>query len=473
MEYNLTLADAVVSANTGLDAIKRAPIVEENTGIKCLRIQDVNQEKDFVNWGNTLVEKRNFEKFQLKESDILIARTGGSVGSNRYIYQGLPAVYNNGLIRIRVNTEKHNPKFIYYLLQTKQFESHINSIAYSTSAQPNMKIRDFLRFEFKELGLDIENAVEEILSNMDAKIELNKQTNQTLEQMAQALFKSWFVDFDPVIDNALAADNHIPDELQERAELRQRVIAVRATNPKLKPLPDDIQQLFPSEFEESGDPTVGISGWIPKGWKLSTIGEVCSHIIDHRGKTPKKLGGDWSHSGIAAISAKNIKNNSLVRADTIRYVNDELYRKWMKEPLKPKDILMTSEAPMGEMYFLAEKSNYLLSQRLYGMRADKDKTTGEYLFQWLQSDKAKSDLDGRSTGTTVVGIRQVELKKVAVLLSDLAIVKIFSDLAGQYLLQKDRNEVQIISLEKLRDTLLPKLISGEITLSKAKVSMEA
>jgi type I restriction enzyme S subunit len=114
MANNLTLADAVVSANTGLDAIKRAPIVEEDTGIKCLRIQDVNQEKDFVSWGNTLVEKRNFKKFQLKENDILIARTGGSVGANRYIYRELQAVYNNGLIRIRANIKKHNPKFIYY-----------------------------------------------------------------------------------------------------------------------------------------------------------------------------------------------------------------------------------------------------------------------------------------------------------------------------------------------------------------------
>jgi type I restriction enzyme S subunit len=98
------------------------------------------------------------------------------------------------------------------------------------------------------------------------------------------------------------------------------------------------------------------------------------------------------------------------------------------------------------------------------MRADKDKTTGEYLFQWLQSDKAKSDLDG---------IRQVELKKVAVLLPDLAIVKIFTELTGQYLLQKDRNAVEINSLEKLRNTLLPKLISDELSLSEAKVSMEA
>ena len=94
------------------------------------------------------------------------------------------------------------------------------------------------------------------LQTLDKKITLNRQINQTLEQMAQTLFKSWFVDFDPVIDNALDAGNEIPELLQTRAELRQKIRASQ----DFQPLPADIRALFPAEFEESE------LGWVPKGW---------------------------------------------------------------------------------------------------------------------------------------------------------------------------------------------------------------
>ena len=84
-EEFITLQYAVESANTGLDAIKRAPIVEHNTGIKCLRIQDISQSKPFFSWGYTEVTANNFQKFQLIKDDILIARTGASIGVNKYI----------------------------------------------------------------------------------------------------------------------------------------------------------------------------------------------------------------------------------------------------------------------------------------------------------------------------------------------------------------------------------------------------
>ncbi|TON37189.1 restriction endonuclease subunit S, partial [Vibrio parahaemolyticus] len=99
MSCKLPLETCIASANTGLDAIKRAPIVEQDTGIRCLRIQDVSQVKSFEDWGFTDVTPANFKKFQLKKDDILIARTGGSIGVNRYIEEDLQSVYNNGLIR--------------------------------------------------------------------------------------------------------------------------------------------------------------------------------------------------------------------------------------------------------------------------------------------------------------------------------------------------------------------------------------
>ena len=83
------------------------------------------------------------------------------------------------------------------------------------------------------------------MKSLDDKIELNRKMNETLEAMAQALFKSWFVDFDPVIDNALAADNPIPDDLAERAAMRE------ALGNKCKPLPEHIRTLFPIAEENA------------------------------------------------------------------------------------------------------------------------------------------------------------------------------------------------------------------------------
>ena len=100
------------------------------------------------------------------------------------------------------------------------------------------------------------------IKTLSNKIELNRQTNQTLEQMAQTLFKSWFVDFDPVIDNALAAGNAIPEELQARAQRRQQQLS----KPDHKPLPDNILQLFPSEFELTEE-----LGWVPLGWGVASL----------------------------------------------------------------------------------------------------------------------------------------------------------------------------------------------------------
>ncbi len=241
----------VTSANTGLDAIKRAPIVENDTGIKCIRIQDISQKKNYNNWGFSEVTSQNFEKFQLKKEDILIARTGGSIGVNCYIFENMQAVYNNGLIRIRVDKNNYNSKFVYYLLQTDSFKQHIYAIAFSTSAQPNMKIRHLLEFKFMDLPLKNQNKIVNILSTLDDKIELNKKINQTLESIAQTIFKSWFIDFDPVHAKA-----NMNSEDEYNAIAKELGIS------------REILDLFPSEFEESE------LGLIPMGWEVKPISEA-------------------------------------------------------------------------------------------------------------------------------------------------------------------------------------------------------
>ena len=103
-------------------------------------------------------------------------------------------------------------------------------------------------------------------------------------------------------------------------------------------------------------------------WRELSLGAITELVIDHRGKTPKKLGGDWSKSGYRALSAKNIKTGRIVQPDTIRFVREEMYHKWMKDEIQQGDIIITSEAPFGQVLYWDSKEKVVLSQRLFGVR---------------------------------------------------------------------------------------------------------
>ena len=133
-------------------------------------------------------------------------------------------------------------------------------------------------------------------------------------------------------------------------------------------------------------------------------------VIDNRGLTPKKLGGDWSDAGYRVISAKNIKNRSLVQEDKIRTIDDSLYSRWMGEDVHKGDIILTSEAPCGETLFWDSDEKIVLGQRLFGIRVKKGYDP-YYLFLYLNTRGFQNELSSRMTGTTVQGIRQSELMK--------------------------------------------------------------
>lgn len=143
------------------------------------------------------------------------------------------------------------------------------------------------------------------------------------------------------------------------------------------------------------------------------LGNLLNLVIDRRGITPKKLGGEWSDAGVPAISAMNVKNGKIVKPETIRYVSESLYKRWMSEDLVSGDVILTSEAPLGETY-LVNGERFCLSQRLFGLRTDKQKISGEYLFHFLNSPVGQKKLYARATGTTAKGIRQSELLKVEI-----------------------------------------------------------
>lgn len=143
-----------------------------------------------------------------------------------------------------------------------------------------------------------------------------------------------------------------------------------------------------------------------------TIKDVMNEIIDYRGKTPKKLGGDWSENRTKymALSAKNIKKGRIVQPETIRYVDEDMYNKWMKQEVNKGTILITSEAPFGELLYWDSDDKIVLSQRLFGLKIKKEYNP-KYIYYYMYTTSFQGELSGRATGSTVTGLRQPELLK--------------------------------------------------------------
>lgn len=307
------------------------------------------------------------------------------------------------------------PKFIYYLLQTIDYKAHSTK-----SAVPGVDRNDLHEDIINLPPLPIQRRIASILGALDDKIELNLEINKTLEEMAMALYKHWFVGFGPFKDG-----NFVESEL----------------------------------------------GMIPEGWEVKRIEDVVELIIDHRGKTPKKLGGDWSEKTdtcFEAISAKNIKAGKIVKPETIKYLSNELYQKWMKDPLRDKDILITSEAPIGEHYFILNKTDYCLSQRLFGIRSNPQIFCPELLYCFIISSSGQQQLLGRGSGSTVQGIKQSELRKLSVIVPKMNEQKRVAENLLDYYRMMRNNDFENDILTSLRDALLPKLISGEVEVKAAE-----
>lgn len=155
--------------------------------------------------------------------------------------------------------------------------------------------------------------------------------------------------------------------------------------------------------------------WLP-------LEDLVEDIIDRRGVTPLKLGGQFTNTGHRVISAKLLKGGRIdLGADEPRYVTPAVYAKWMKGPLLPGDVLMTSEAPLGELAYIDANLDWCLGQRLFAIRPKKDRLDGCFAYYALQTQQVRDDLVSRSTGTTVQGIRQSELRRVRLPVPDLSL----------------------------------------------------
>lgn len=308
-------------------------------------------------------------------------------------------------------SDKLDLKYCYYKLLTQ----NINRLD-SGSAIPSTSRDDFYQICFELPLIKEQIKIRKVLECFDDKINNLQHQNQTLEKIAHTLFKQWFVDF------------NFPDE-------------------NGKPYKDSGGEMVASELGE-----------IPVGWKVVPLKRCISNLIDNRGKTPK-----YVDEGIPALSAKFVKGGNLINRDKFNLVSIDLFES--SDKLRPDDIIMTSEAPLGELYYISEDTNFYPAQRVFAIRANPKIILPSYLYYWLGSFPGQYLIKRRGTGSTVQGIKQSELKECEVIIPEYEIMKTADDFVKVCLLKQEKNESKIQTLIRTRDTLLPKLMSGKIRVS--------
>ncbi|EAV6447512.1 TPA: restriction endonuclease subunit S, partial [Salmonella enterica subsp. enterica serovar Enteritidis] len=276
---------------------------------------------------------------------------------------------------------------------------------------------------------------------------LNKELNHTLEQISQTLFKSWFVDFDPVIDNALDAGNPIPEALQSRAELRQKI----RNSADFKPLPADIRALFPAEFEETE------LGWMPKGWITTSFNDLIELI---GGGTPKTSVEEFWNGDIPWFSVVDAPSESDVYVlTTEKKITIEGLNNSSAKLLRKGTTIISARGTVGKCAMVAVPM--AMNQSCYGV-IGKNNISDEYIY--FQLKNAVQTLQQMGHGSVFNTITRDTFKNIKVPFCNEELTNSYSLLVKNYFSKILNNNYQNIALTNLRDTLLPKLISGELSL---------
>lgn len=339
-----------------------------------------------------------------------------------------------------------NLKWAYYSLLTQD----INGMD-SGSAIPSTSRDDFYSLQTKVPPRKIQDSIVEHLDAVNDKIELNRQMNATLESMAQALFKSWFVDFDPVIDNALAVDNPIPEPLHKRAEVRA------ALGDKRKPLPEAVQKQFPSSFVFSDE-----MGWIPEGWRPVVSGDVID-VRDGTHDSPKQ-----SEVGYPLVTSKHITSGTLKLEDAY-LISEEDYKKVnQRSRVGSGDILLTMIGTVGVSYLVMQSEVNFAIKNIGLFRTSHSELYKYFLFLLLKTHGMKNYLEARMAGTTQKYLSLKALRNIEFISPSEAILNVFNEQVSVLMTQIRQREEEIGTLTLTRDTLLPKLLSGQLCIPDAE-----
>ncbi|CAH6182141.1 restriction endonuclease subunit S [Enterobacter hormaechei] len=338
-----------------------------------------------------------------------------------------------------VDFKGNDPLFVYYLLQTISYADYTDK-----AAVPGINRNHLHKAKVKvPISLEIQQKVAAQLYQLEKRVTLGKQINQTLEQMSQTVFKSWFVDFDPVIDNALDAGNPIPEALQSRAEMRQKV----RKSADFKPLPADIRALFPAEFEEAE------SGWVPMGWKDGSLPDIA--FIN-----PTSWGTKNQPNYVNYVDLSNAKDGIISSIDKISFKEAPSRARRI---LKKDDLIFGLVRPANRSFAYVHIDGLTGSTGFAVIRA-KNTIYKNFIYYFVTYDKNVEELARIADGGAYPAIKPDDICSLPLIIPSEEIVQRFDELTSNFRYLMNNSLVQNDFLTALRDTLLPKLISGELPL---------
>ena len=367
-------------------------------------------------------------EFQLSTGDILIAMTGYIGDVARVRRSDLPCALNQRVGKFSVRDDKRlDADFLYTFLSWAETRRTIEGLGYG-SAQPNVSPSLIHNVEIPLPPLAEQQAIAAVIGALDDKIELNRRMNAKLEEMARALFQSWFVDFDPV-----------------RAKLdgREPVGLDPAT-----------AALFPDSFQDSE------AGNIPKGWEVAKLKELTSKIGS--GATPRGGSEVYVDEGPALIRSQNVYDYEF-RWSGLARLTDKSAEELKNVEVMKNDVLLniTGDSILRTCVVDPAALPARVNQHVAIIRAIND-IPAHYLHLCLVQESMKSFLIGMSAGATRHAITKGHLESIDVLKPSTLVLKAFEQRTTPWFAQIDGNRSQSRTLATLRDMLLPKLLSGEL-----------
>lgn len=363
-----------------------------------------------------------------------------------------PACFPDSVVGFIADESKCDVQFIEYNFRLLKRRLQSEAIG---SVQDNINLATLARLNIPILPIPKQKAIAHILGSLDDKIELNRRMNATLEGMAQALFKSWFVDFDPVIDNALAAGNPIPEELAERAEVRRKALADGTAN-------REAAKQFPAAFQLTEE-----LGWIPEGWESQALYDIANFIngAAYKGKDFTDAPGALPVIKIAEVKngvSGQTKFTNVDKGEKYRINNGEILLSWSGNPDTSIDT------------FIWTNDEGYLNQHIFkvSLHQETDKYFVYYQLKFLRSDFAEIARDKQTTGLGHFTVG--DMKRLQVFKPTPDLLESFNKAVASLYKRSYENRISTKMLTKLRDTLLPKLISGELRIPEAeKLTEEA
>ena len=333
------------------------------------------------------------------------------------------------MVLLRPNRNRAEPRYLLYALQSEAVQHEIGVNEGTGSTVSNLRIPLLESLLIPNRPLPEQRAIAHILGTLDDKIELNRRMNETLEAMARALFKSWFVDFDPVRAKAEGRDPGLP-----------------------QPLAD----LFPDSFEDSE------LGKIPTRWAVKPIGDLTDVV---GGTTPSTEEPTfWDGGTHAWATPKDLSALSVpVLLDTERRITDAGLSQVGSGLLPKGTVLLSSRAPIG--YLAVAEVPVAINQGFIAM-TPKTGTSNIFLLHW--ASVADQDIVSRANGSTFMEISKSNFRPIPVVTPPANVMSTFDRLARPTYERIVECARESRTLAALRDALLPKLISGELRVKDAE-----